>query len=422
MKASDLINLTIKNITYRKTRSWLTILGIVIGIAAVVGLMGLGDAIQSAINIQLSGLGADKIIITPGLAQQSFSRSADFRSNTATTSITTQLGNAEPLTEREAEQIANIAGVKAVAPMVQKSYEVTFRGEFTTATTQFVEPNGMNIVEEPELVDGRWLLSNDKFSCIIGYNIANTVFTNTINTGDMITVDNRNCRVVGVLKKEGGFSGKDNYVIMNLDVVNSFVEDYNNELSFIYVRVTDTELIDDVETQITALLLRLHKTTEEDFTILSFASIQESVNSITGLITAFLGGIAAISLLVGAIGISNTMLTSVMERTREIGILKAIGAKKIDVLLLFITEAGIMSLIGGFIGLLFGMGLAQLIIIVLPNLFMMPENAAAGLKLVVNPLLLIGALMISLGIGIVSGYLPAKKAAELNPIEAIWYE
>jgi len=105
-----------------------------------------------------------------------------------------------------------------------------------------------------------------------------------------------------------------------------------------------------------------------------------------------------------------------------IGILKAIGAKKIDVLLLFITEAGIMSLIGGFIGLLFGMGLAQLIIIVLPNLFMMPENAAAGLKLVVNPLLLIGALMISLGIGIVSGYLPAKKAAELNPIEAIWYE
>ncbi|MFA5406095.1 MAG: ABC transporter permease [Candidatus Nanoarchaeia archaeon] len=422
MKANDLISLTIKNITYRKTRSWLTILGIVIGIAAVVGLMGLGDAIQGAINVQLSGLGGDKMVITPGLSQQSFSRSADFSSSGGTATITTQLGNSNPITEHEASQLANIAGVNAVSPMVQRSYEVTFRGEFSTTTVEFVEPNGMYAVEQPEVIDGRWLLTNDKFSCIIGYNIANDVFSNQINAGDMINVKGKSCRVVGVLKKEGGFSGTDNYVIMNLGVVSSFIDDYNDELTYVYVKVSDTEQIEEVEEQITALLLRLHKTTEEDFTILSFASIQESVGSITTLITGFLGGIAAISLLVGAIGISNTMLTSVMERTREIGILKAIGAKKQDVLLLFITEAGIMSLIGGFIGLIVGMGLAQGIIVLLPTLFMMPENAAAGLKLVVNPLLLIGALAISLAIGIISGYLPAKKAAELNPIEAIWYE
>jgi putative ABC transport system permease protein len=419
MRSKDIINLTLKNIVYRKTRSWLTILGIIIGIAAVVGLMGLGDAISESINVQLGGLGGDKLIITPGQAQQAFSRSADLE-GPPTTSITSDVIGAEPLTEREAQAISRLPNVLAVSAMVQERYEVEFRSEFASLTVQFVDPVGAEAVEEPVIVDGRWLSSSDKNSCVLGHNVAKEIFSNEIRIGETITINGKNCRVTGILQEEGGFTGMDDYVVINLDAIDLFTDDYEDELSYINVRVSDTDKVGEVEELITELLLRLHNTKEEDFSILSFASIQERVSAITSLITAFLGGIAAISLVVGGIGISNTMLTSVMERTREIGILKAIGAKKSDVLLLFITESSIMSLIGGVIGLLVGLGLAQGIILLLPIAF--TGGPSTQLKLVVNPLLLGGALTISMIIGVVSGFMPAKKAAELNPIEAIWYE
>ncbi len=419
MIPKDIIWLTLKNILYRKTRSWLTILGIVIGIAAVVGLVGLGDAIQESIAIQLGDLGGDKLIITPGLAQQSFSRNANFKGEAKTT-ISTDLSGAEPLTEKEVESISKLPNILAVSPMVQRSYEVVFRGEYSSITTQFVKPAPMRVIEQPVLIQGRWLNDNDKFSCVIGFNIANEVFSHQILVGDLISVNGKNCRVIGVLKKEGGYTGKDDDVILNIGVVDSFVSDYNEELTYAYVRVKDTSLLNVTEEQITNLLLKLHHTVDKDFTILSFASIQESVSSITNLISAFLGGIAAISLLVGAIGISNTMFTSVLERTKEIGILKAIGAKERDILALFITEASIMSLIGGVVGLIIGTALAQGMILLLPKLFTMPSST--HLRLILNPLLLIGSLIISIVIGALSGFLPARKAARLNPIEAIWYE
>jgi len=421
MKPGDVINLTLKNILYRKTRSWLTILGIIIGIAAVVGLMGLGDAIQESIEVQLGGLGGDKLIITPGLSQQAFSRRADFQGPPRTT-ITTDTSGAEPLTEDDAIAISRLTNIYAVAPMVQRSYEVEFRSEYSTLTTQFVDPLSTELVEEPTILDGRWLSNSDKTSCVIGYNVAKELYANEIRVGERISVNEKSCRVIGILEKEGGFTGMDDYVIINLGSIDSFTDDYDDELSLINIKVEDTDRVNEAEESITNLLLRLHNTKEEDFTILSFASIQESVSSITSLITAFLGGIAAISLVVGAIGISNTMLTSVLERTREIGILKAIGAKKKDVLTMFIAESSIMSFIGGLIGLLVGLGLAQLIITLLPIAFNVPREASMNLQLVINPLLLGGALTISVVIGMLSGFLPAKKAAELNPIEAIWYE
>jgi len=421
MKAKDIITLTLKNILYRKTRSWLTILGIVIGIAAVVGLMGLGDAIKDSINTQLGGLGGDKIIITPGKSEQAFSRRADLHGPPKTT-ITTDTSGAEPLTEREAQAIGRLPNIVAAAAMVQRNYDIVFRSEYSSLTVQFIEPIGTEAVEQPTIISGRWLTSSDKTSCVLGYNVAKEVFANEIRVGETISINEKSCRVVGILEKVGGFTGMDSYVLINIDAIKTFTDDYDDELSFINVRVTDTDKVEEVEESITSLLLRLHNTKEEDFSILSFASIQESVTSITSLITAFLGGIAAISLIVGAIGISNTMLTSVMERTREIGILKAIGAKKMDVLWLFIAESSIMSFIGGLIGLIIGLGLAQGIISLLPIVFNIPAEGRMNLQLVINPLILIGALVISVVIGVLSGFLPAKKAAELNPIEAIWYE
>lgn len=417
----DVIGLTLKNIKYRKQRSALTILGIIIGIAAVVGLMGLGDAIEGAITTQLSGLGGDKLIITPGVSQQAFSRSANFDDSAPSTTITSDTTGAKPLTEREAQEISSLPYILAVSPMVQKSFNVQFRSEYSRVTVQFIEPIGANLVEQPNMLEGRWLTPSDKNTCVLGYTIAKDTYSNDINLGDVININGTTCRVGGILTKQGGLTGMDNYIALNINAIKTYIPDYNDELSYINVRVSDTEKVTEVEESITRLLLRLHNTIEKDFTLLSFATIQESVSAITTLITAFLGGIAAISLLVGAIGISNTMFTSVMERTREIGILKAIGAKEKDILALFIAEASIMSLIGGLIGLLMGIGLSWSIINILPLLFPLPSGGA-NLKLVINPILLIGALMISIIIGAISGYFPARKAAKLNPIEAIWYE
>ncbi len=420
MIPQDIITLTLKNIIYRKIRSWLTILGVIIGIAAVVALVSLGDAIQALINEELSGLGGDKLIITPGVAQQSFSRNSNMQGEAQAT-ITTNTINAEPLTLKQAESISKLPNLIGVSPVVQKRYEVTFRSEYSLLNTQFVKPADMKLVEQPELIEGRWLLPNDKLSCVIGYNVAKNVFSNEVRRGDIIKVNRKSCRVVGVLKKKGGFTSVDDYVFININTIKTFVSDYDNSLAYIYVRVKDTEKLNQTENEITNLLLKLHKKVEKDFTILSFASIKERVNTITTLITAFLGGIAAISLLVGGIGISNTMFTSVMERTREIGIFKAIGAKSRDIMLLIISEAGIISLIGGVIGVIAGLGLAQIMIYLLPIMFK-NMSATSEFKLVINPLLLIVSLLISFLVGIISGYLPAKKAASLNPIEAIWYE
>lgn len=423
MKASDVLALTIKNITYRKLRSWLTILGVIIGIAAVVGLMGLGDAIQGAINSQLTEFGADKLIISPGISQPTFSRSVSTQGGLGPGQgmLVSNTAGAKNLTENEARAISNLPNVLAVSPMVQRSYNIKFMNQLSKITVQFVDPTETEIIENPDILEGRYLEPSDKYSCVVGYNIANSTFNKQIRTGDLLEVNGKNCKVIGILKKAGGFVSADNYVILNIAVVKSFEPTYQNSLSMIYIKVKDAAKIDNTEALIKTLLKKLHNTLKEDFTIVNFANIMETVQSITGLITAFLGGIATISLLVGAIGISNTMFTSVIERTREIGILKAIGAKRNDILYMFISEAGIMSLIGGLVGILIGIGIASGIIRILPLIFQMPSGGA-NLVFILNPELMITVLIISLLIGILSGILPARRAASLNPIEAIWYE
>lgn len=423
MKASDVLALTIKNITYRKLRSWLTILGVIIGIAAVVGLMGLGDAIQGAINSQLTEFGADKLIISPGISQPTFSRSVSTQGGLGPGQgmLVSNTAGAKNLTENEARAISNLPNVLAVSPMVQRSYNIKFMNQLSKITVQFVDPTETEIIENPDILEGRYLEPSDKYSCVVGYNIANSTFNKQIRTGDLLEVNGKNCKVIGILKKAGGFVSADNYVILNIAVVKSFEPTYQNSLSMIYIKVKDAAKIDNTEALIKTLLKKLHNTLKEDFTIVNFANIMETVQSITGLITAFLGGIATISLLVGAIGISNTMFTSVIERTREIGILKAIGAKRNDILYMFISEAGIMSLIGGLVGILIGIGIASGIIRILSLIFQMPSGGA-NLVFILNPELMITVLIISLLIGILSGILPARRAASLNPIEAIWYE
>ncbi len=420
MKFVDIFRLTIKSLLYRKLRSWLTILGIIIGISAVVALVSLGDVIQESVNYQLSGLGGDKIIIMPGLTKQIFSRQADM-STSATSQIIQIKKPVKPLTEKEANTLLKLPNIKAVSSVVRKTLNISFRGETKTNDVLFINPLEYYNVETFSMLEGRWLSSGDRSSCVLGYSVANDLFSQKIKIGDIIKINGKICKVIGIIKKQGGIVSNDDYIFINLNSIKSFT-DYNDELTSIRIRVKDTSLLEETEKQIETTLLRLHKTKEKDFTIISFANIKEQVNSVLLIIRVFLAGIAAISLLVGGIGISNTMFTSVMERTREIGILKAIGARKKDIEYLFLAESTIMSAVGGFVGIILGIILSSGVVWIMPRVFDMPSDVIESMHLVITPSLILFSLIISLAIGILSGFLPARKAAGYDPIKAIWYE
>ncbi|TAL48517.1 ABC transporter permease [archaeon] len=415
MKTHDLFKLSINSLFHRRLRSWLTIIGIIIGVAAVVALVSIGEGIQESVQSQLSILGGDIIFVSPSSSRATTTGGFDGSGLAGGfTSGGTRSGN---LTQNDLKLIQSVPGIQSVDGVINERADIKYINEVSTINIQGVNAGVWKYFVTSPLAAGRYLIQGDSLSVVLGHNPANTLFTKPVNVNSMIQINGQNFRVVGILEQSGS-SSLDNVVVMPIESARRvFTDIADNQFSALLVKTTSTENVPQVAEDIENRLFVSHHVTKDskDFTVISTQSISQTVGQVTGAITFFLGSIAAISLLVGGIGIANTMFMSVIERTRQIGIMKALGATSNDVMRLFIVESALIGLVGGVIGVAFGVVASQAIS------FLGSQGGSAFTTAVSLQIVLI-AVGFSVVIGVLSGVLPARQAANLDPVQALSYE
>lgn len=387
-----------------KLRSLLTMLGIIIGVAAVIALVSIGNGVKQDIEDSISSLGSNLLVVMPGAPR--------------TPGVRPSQGSMKSLKISDYEAIAKLEGVKAASPMTNGSYVVIYQNKNWTTSVAGVNANFQD-VNNWTMTSGRFFsdknVQNRERVAVVGQTVVKNLFADEDPVGKEIRVKNIPFRVIGVLKSKGnGTMGndQDDTVLIPYTTSMERVEgiDY---LRMVYVVAKDDEGIDRLQADIENLLRVRHNikdTNLDDFNIQNMKSIMETVAQTTGTFTLFLGAVAAISLVVGGIGIMNIMLVSVTERTREIGVRKALGATYSVIVTQFLIEAIVISLMGGFIGIAFGIGASKVIGIV------------SGMSTVVSVPTIIMSFAFSMAIGLIFGIYPARKAAKLNPIDALHYE
>jgi len=398
----DLASYAVSAMRHRELRSWLTILGIVVGIAAIVALISIGYGINKYISDQMSSLGSDFISISAGSPKSSSGMGAS----------PLMAAVAKVLTTNDADAIRGVGGVKAVHTLTMTRADVVYRNESIATSVVGADPGMFDDFSGMfKLREGRLLSSTDSHVVVIGSQIADDAFKTKITVGRPLELGNSTYRVVGIFEKaSGSIFDPGTMVVMTADDARDFIGSGRppNAVDTIMVKTQPGVDPQQVADDITLRLRNVRHVTEDtqDFRVSTAASIMSRISSITGVVSLFLGGVAAIALVVGGIGIANTMFMSVTERMQEIGVMKALGARERDILEIFLIESGLLGLIGGVIGILVGTGLAIVL-----NQF--------GVPTVVTPELLAFALMFSLAAGMVSGVFPARMGAQLQPVAAM---
>jgi putative ABC transport system permease protein len=401
----DLLKETMWSLSGNKARSGLTILGIVIGIASVITMISIGQGAKNTIESNIESIGSNLIVITPG-----------FQRGTA---VSQGRGSAQTLTLEDANAIkSQVPNVKAVAPDVSRRYQITAKGNNTN--TQVIGTNGDYLIARNVKMDIGSFFSDQQIRssakvAVLGPTARDDLFGADANpVGQAIRIRNVDFQVVGVAQAKGGsgFSNPDDAVYVPLTSAQHFLSG-DNFLTDINVAAQDQNYMTAVQEQINNILLERHKISDPllaDFNLINQNEIIAAASSVTNTFTILLSSIAGISLLVGGIGIMNMMLTTVTERTREIGLRKAVGIRKIYVNLQFLAEAVTLTFFGGVAGVLLGW-LASLAVTHFVNLTTQISLSAILL-----------AFGVSAGVGIIFGFYPARRAAALNPIVALRYE
>jgi len=386
-----------------KLRSFLTILGVVIGVASVITLMSIGEGTQARILSNIEDMGTDLVTIRPGARTFGGVRTA--ASNT--------------LTMEDAEAIAVIPNVSAVAPTYGSNLQVVVGSENMNTSVTGATPEYWQ-VQNYEIDIGNFFTAQDYQRsakvAVLGAEVKETLFGDTNPIGQRMRMGGTLIvTVIGVIESEGGFMGPDNSIFMPLTAMQQAVAQTRTVqgekvVSSIALAVTDEDLSEQTVDDITALLRERHRLgpgVDDDFNIMSTQEIAEMITETTNTMTLLLGAIAAISLLVGGIGVMNIMLVSVLERTREIGVRKALGARESDIWIQFLIEAALLTFTGGIIGVIFGWGISYVI------------NSMQIMETMVSIDIVIMAVSVSVGIGLFFGFYPAWNASRLNPIEAL---
>ncbi len=407
MNILDIISETYTALSANKVRSGLTILGIVIGISSVIAMVAIGQGAQGTIESSIQSIGSNLVMVTPGMQRgQGYQVSAG-------------RGSARTLTQEDADAISkDISLAKAVAPELSGRYQVTAKGKNTNTSVTGVTPIYLS-VRNAEVADGFFVtdqnLKNLSKVAILGPTTRDDLFgegSDALNQS--IRIKGVEFKVIGIMKAKGGsgFGSQDDMIYIPLTVSQKFLAG-DSYVTTISVQAINANSMTVIQEDITNLLLTRHNIKDPllaDFNVLNQADIVAAASSVTGTFTILLAAVAGISLLVGGIGIMNMMLTTVTERTREIGLRKAIGAKKKDISLQFLTEAVMLTFLGGLIGIILGWLIS----------FLVSYFGLMQTKVSLSSVLL--AFGVSAVIGIVFGYYPARRAAGLNPIEALRYE
>lgn len=407
MKTSDLFTETYLALISNKARSGLTILGIVIGIGSVIAMVSIGQGAQGSIQSNIESLGSNLVLVMPGQQREPGVQVSQGR------------GSAQSLKQADADAIsAEITLAQAVAPELSSRYQITAKGTNTNTsvvgtTKDYPEVRNVAISSGTFITDQN--VKNLAKVAVIGPTVRDDLFgVDADPIGQTIRIKKIDFKIIGVTQTKGGsgFNNQDDMIFVPISTAQQFLtgSDYVTTIS---VQAKDQNSMADLQEQITSLLLQKHNISDPllaDFYTQNQADIIASASSITNTLALLLGSIAGISLIVGGIGIMNMMLTTVTERTKEIGLRKAIGAQKNDISYQFLTEAIMLTLIGGIIGIFFGWlasrGVSQF----------------GGIATKVSLLSILLGFGVSAAIGIIFGYYPARRASKLNPIEALRYE
>lgn len=400
----EYFSLAFQNLKHRGIRSWLTMLGIFIGIAAVVSLISLGNGLQTAITGQFSSLSADTLTIQN--AQTGFGPPGS-------TAV-------KKLTEHDLDIIKSVPGVEVAIGRLLRSVTVKYNGivGFKYLASMPKEQDDVDFIYRNlnvETSSGRLLKASDRGAVVIGADfMKKEEFDREVKVGDTITIQGKDFKVIGILDKAGTFQLNLAAIMSEEDMKD--ILNISDEIDIIVVRVSNKDKTTEVAELIANRMRRdrNEKVGEEDFSVQTPVQALSSVNTILSILNIIIAGIAAISLIIGGIGIANTMYTSVLERMKEIGIMKAVGGKNSDILKIFVIESGLLGLVGGIVGAVIGLGFAFLVSSIASKF--LGENI---ITVTISYPLLFMAISFSFVIGLVAGILPALQASQLKPVAAL---